>query len=98
MRDVKASAKELAAKLLFGELQDAQIDEGAVFGRDLASVFYSQGWKDLKAVTTFKHATYEALLGNGTNEVEITCGAFMGPFTQVQIRPQTHEFMERRKR
>lgn len=92
-----ARAEEVAARLVAGTLKHEQVDQGESFGRALAVALRKAGYVDLESTSTCKRASYEALLGNGTTEVEITSAVFMGAFTEVTAWPQTHQPPKARK-
>lgn len=92
-----ARAAEVAARIIAGTLKHEQVDQGESFGRALAIELRKAGFVDLVATSTCKRATYEALVGNGTTEVEITCAVFMGTFTEITTQAQSHQPPKARK-
>lgn len=68
-----------------------QVEKGSTFGRELASALFAKGFRFLESGSTCKVASYEVLMGNGSVEVEITCGNFMGAYTIVDAHPQTRK-------
>jgi len=84
-------AAEVAERIIAGLPTYSQVERGESFGRALATALRAAGYVDLESTSTCKTATYEALLGNGTTEVEIRCAVFMGVFTAIHVFPQTHQ-------
>jgi len=77
------TAKELAKKIIKGGDYPKQVEENALFARELVSLLNADGFKKSKSYDYCSKASYEATIAKGKRRINVVAANFMGQFVNI---------------